>query len=160
MQPSILPFAAEADWRAAIEATLLLAEREIRIFDDTLERTGLESAKRVETLKDFLAGDHDRRLLIVLQDIGHLQRYCPRLLGLLRLFGHAIEMRRCPDHLQQLTDRYVLADAEHGAIRFHTDHPRGKRVIADPVELRPWWDRFDDLWLESFPVSPASTVGL
>ena len=60
------------------------------------------------------------------------------------------------DHLRHLADRFVLADAAHGAIRFHADHARGKRISADTREIHPYWQRFDDLWLESHVCTPST----
>jgi len=157
---AITPFATEADWRMAIDTTLIYAHHELRLFDGDMQRIALEDVERIARLSAFLAADPDRRLRLVLIELDYLQRHCPRLLGLMRRCGHAIETRQCPAHLRHLAERYLLADGQHGAIRFHTDQPRGKLVLDEGGEIQPWWRRFDDLWLESEAVAPASTLGL
>lgn len=153
-------FASESAYRAAIDLTLAIAQREIRIFDQDLVHLGMDDAAHTALLGRFLAASANRRLRIVLHDTAPLETRLPRLIGLLRLYGHAIEVRKTPDHLRQLRDCWVLADQAHGVIRFHADQPRGKRIAAAPDEIKPWWQRFDDLWEASEPQSPASTTGL
>lgn len=155
----IEPFDSEAGYRAAIDATIQAACRELRIFDGDLERMALDEASRATLLVGFLAGDQNRRLHVVVHDPGPLRARHPRLLNLIRLHGHQIEIRQTPDHLRHLADRFVLADESHGAIRFHADHPRGKRISAETREIHPYWQRFDDLWLECQICTP-STAGI
>lgn len=152
-------FDSEAGYRAAIDATIQAAGRELRLFDGDLERMALDEASRSALLLAFLAADQNRRLRMIVHDPAPLRTRHPRLLNLIRTHGHQIEIRQTPDHLSHLADRFVLADASHGAIRFHCDHPRGKRVGADTKEIHPYWQRFDDLWLESQVCTP-STAGI
>lgn len=154
----IEPFDSEAGYRAAIDATLRAARRELRIFDGDLERMALDDSARSDLLLAFLAGGPTRRLHIALHDPDPLRNRHPRLLNLIRSHGHQIEVRQTPDHLRQLADRFVLADELHGTIRFHADHARGKLVSDDDIEIHPLWRRFDDLWEESLVCTP-STAG-
>jgi hypothetical protein len=156
----IQPFASEAAYRNAISTTLAVAQREIRIFDGDLAGMGLENREQIDLLTEFLSANRRRSLHIVVHDDDWLRRHAPRLINLLRLFGHAIAVRRTPEHLRHLTDRWVLADAAHATIRFHADQPRGKQVWNDEREVAPRWQRADDLWQESEPCSPAAVTGL
>lgn len=160
MSEAIQLFDSEAGYRAAIDLTLAAAQREIRVFDRDLGRMALEEKARADLLAGFLAGGRSRRLRIVLHDTSRLEQRSPRLLVLMRQYLHAVEVRRTPDHLQSLTDCWVLADQTHAAIRFHLDHPRGKWIAGVAAEVRPWWQRFDDLWEECEPCSPGTTTGL
>lgn len=153
-------FDSESGYKAAIDLVLAAARREVRIFDQDLTRMGLEIPARAALLGNFLAGDRDRRLRVVLHDTDALERNSPRLLALLRVHGHAIEVRRTPEHLRQVADCWVLADETHGAVRFHADHPRGKLLLGASAEVHPWWQRFDDLWLAAEPCSPGAAAGL
>jgi hypothetical protein len=156
----IEPFDSEAGYRAAIDATIEAATQELRIFDGDLARLGLDEPSRQALLAGFLSDGAGRRLLIVLHDIEPLCTRHPRMLNLMRSHGHLIEVRQSPAQLRHLADRFVLADRLHGAIRFHVDHPRGKRVIADGLETQPHWDRFNELWEVSEPRSPAASLGI
>jgi hypothetical protein len=154
----IEPFDSEAGYRAAIDETIRAAVRELRLFDGDLERMALDEAARAALLTDFIAADQNRRLRIILHDPAPLRARHPRLRNLIASHGHQIEIRQTPDHLRHLADRFVLADEAHGAIRFHADHPRGKRIGADTIEIHPYWQRFGDLWEESAVCTPSSVA--
>lgn len=156
----VCPIDSESAYRGAIDATLAAARREIRIFDRDLSRMALGTRPRAELLKEFLAGAPDRRLLVVVHDIAPLERDMPRIIDLIKVYGHMIETRLTPEHLRHLTDCWVLADQAHGTIRFHADHARGKWVAGMPAEVAPWWRRADDLWLEAQACFPGTATGL
>lgn len=158
-QTVVQPFDSEAGFRAAIDLTLAAASRDLRVFDQDLGRMGLEAPTRIAALTSFLASGRGS-IRMVLHDTALLEQRSPRLISLIRTYGHAIEVRRTPDHLRQVPDCWVLADRSCATIRFHIDHPRGKLLMAAPVEVRPWWDRFDELWEASAACSPGATVGL
>ncbi|MDP2794929.1 MAG: hypothetical protein Q8O25_12775 [Sulfurisoma sp.] len=151
----IEPFDSEAGYRAAIDAILRAACRELRIFDGDLERMALDDPARNALLFSFLGGGPERRLHIALHNPGLLRTRHPRLLKLIGSHGHQLEIRQTPDHLRKLADRFVLADESHGAIRFHVDHARGKLVSDENIEIHPLWQRFDDLWEESQVCTPT-----
>jgi len=153
-------FDSEATYRAAIDVALAAARNEVRVFDHDLTAMHLGERSRVALLTEFLRGSRDRRLKIVVHDTTALETSLPRLIDLMRLYGHLVETRRTPEHLRHLADRWLLADAAHGAIRFHADHARGKLIIDMPNEIEPWWRRFDDLWQECEVCSPGATTGL
>ena len=160
MTEGIAPFDSEAGYRAVIGLTLAAAEREIRIFDRDLLNMDLDSRARVALLSAFLKGHAGRRLIVIVHDPEPLQSRQPRLLGLLRDHAHQVEVRVTPESLRHLADCWVLADEEHGAIRFHFDHARGKHIIGARAEIRPWWQRSEDLHAESTPCIPWSVAGL
>jgi hypothetical protein len=147
-------------YRQAVAEVVGLAEGRIVLFDPDLGETGLESPLAAAALTRFFGGRRDARLQIVLHRTGHVERHCPRLLALLRLRSHVFDIRRTPDDLRQLTDCFVLADARHGAIRFHADHPRGKLLLHHDQEIGDWQRRFDELWELSSPALAATTLGL
>lgn len=156
----IEPFDSEAGYRAAIALTLASALREIRIFDRDLVNMAIEERAHVELLERFLATNPDRRLLIVLHNPEPLQSRMPRLLALMRDHAHQVEVRVTPGHLQGLSECWVIADQSGGTVRFHADHARGKRIMGAPAEIRPWWQRAEDLWAESQVCVPWATTGL
>jgi hypothetical protein len=153
-------FDTEAGFRAAIDLTLTSAQREIRVFDRDLAHMGLSDRMHAELLINFLKGGRSRRLRIVVHDTDWIERNAPRLLSLLRLHSYAIEVRRTPEHLRELTDCWMLADEASGAIRYHADHARGELIAHSPADVQAWWQRFDELWEASEPCSPGSVTGL
>lgn len=150
----------EAEYRAACDAVLALARREIQIFDRDLARLQIESRPRVALLAAFLQGGAPRRLRMVLHDPSPLQDDCPRLLQLIGNHAHLVEVRQTPDNLRQLTDTHVFADGCHGVRRFHIDQPRSALAHDNPDYLNPWRLRFEELWEQSLPCLRLNTTGL
>lgn len=156
----IQSFDSETAYREAIAATIALAQRELFIFDQDLLAMGLEQPGSIALLTGFVAADRHRRIRCIVHDPDPMQRFAPRWLDLLRRYGHAIDIRRTPERLRHLSDRWLLADAQHATLRFHADHARGKWISDDSEEVRPWWQRGEELWAESDPCSPADVTGL
>jgi len=156
----IRSFDSEATYRDAIAATIALAQRELCIFDADLLAMGLEDAGRIALLTNFVTADRGRRIRCIIHDPDPMQRFAPRWLDFLRRYGHAVEIRRTPERLRHLSDRWVLADGQHATIRFHVDHARGKQVTSDAAEIQSWWQRAEELWAEAEPCSPADVTGL
>jgi hypothetical protein len=144
----------------AVDAVIPIAKKEICIFDADLKNLDLDDRTRADAIAAFLAGDRDRRLRIVLHDLDHLTRYSPRLMTLLKRFGHCLTVRQPPESLRNLDDCFVLIDGVSGVIRFHADHFRGKALMDQPLEIHDWQQRFEGLWIESMPGVAATHIGL
>ena len=162
LQPLI---ASEAEYRSAIDELLGLAQREVCIFDRDLGRLALDAKYRSALVETFIAADSLRRLRIVLHDSAVVEGASPRLRELIRRFPGRIELRQTPDELRHLADSLFLVDGQHGLIRFHVDHARSKRVLADPAPVNPTelagrLQRFEDLWEASAPLSLGTVLGL
>lgn len=153
-------FDSETDYRAAIALVITAARKEIRIFDRTLEPMGLELRSSVDRLRKFLVTNSHNRLRIIVHDVSPLQTRMPRLLALLRDQACQVDVRVTPEHLRRLADCWVLADMEAGTVRFHAEHARGKCAMAAPAEIKPWWQRADDLLNECESCTPWAVVGL
>lgn len=156
----IEPFASEAGYRDALAATITLAQRELVCFDQDLLTMGLGDLGSVALLTGFASGDRKRRIRFVVHDPEPMAARAPRLIDLLRRYGHVIEVRRTPEHLRHLAERWLLADGNSGVIRYHADHPRGKFLADEAAEIQGWWQRAEDLWAEAEACSPASVTGL
>lgn len=160
MSGTSAPFDSEAGYRAAIALTLAGAQRELRIFARDLMDMGLEERAQIELLDRFLAAGRDRLLRVVVHDPAPLQARLPRLLKLMRDYAQQMDVRVTPEHLRHLADCWLLADGSSGTIRFHADHARGKVVAALPMEIKPWWQRAEDLAAESGTCTPWAVAGL
>lgn len=160
VEPIETPFFSEAGFRAALDAVIGAASREIRIFDHDLTRMMLDEKHRTEALEQFLAGAISRRLYIVIHDIAHAETLSPRLNTLIRRFPNAVEARESMASHKHIADCFLLADGEHGAIRFHRDHARGKLLLHAADQIRPWWQRFDELWLPASSCLAPTRTGL
>jgi hypothetical protein len=158
--PVEVAFLDEAGYRSAIDVVIAAASKEIRIFDDKLDRMRLDDKKRAELLIQFLAASPTHRLCIVLHDPRHAETNSPRLLALIRRFPNAVEVRESAAEYKHVADCSVLADGTHGVRRFHRDHARGKLLLHSPDEIRPWWQRFDELWRSGTPCLAPTQIGL
>lgn len=147
-------------YRLALMEVVALAQTRIVVFDPDLSETELESLQGAAALARFLAARRGAQLQVVLHRSEHVERYCPRLLTLLRRHAHAIDMRRTPPDLRQITDCFAIADGRHGVIRFHADHPRGKLLLNCENEVADWQRRFDELRDLSTPTLAPTTLGL
>lgn len=153
-------FDTRADYLAAIDELLSTATSEICIFDRDLKGLEFETLSRAEALERFLAGNRDRKIRVVLHELDYLLRYSPRMMELLKLHSHSCIVRQTPDSLRHLADAFLLNDDSNGAIRFHADYFRGKKLLNNPAEVSDWQRRFEDLWLESLPGATATQLGL
>ena len=154
------PFVGEADFRTALDQAIVLAQREIRIFDVNLERMKLEDKARAEALASFLAASPARRLFIVVHQPEYAETKGARLRALIRRFPNAVEVRETSAELKHLADCFLLVDQSHGVIRFHRDHARVKLMQNSPDEILPWWQRFDELWRSASSCLSPTTSGL
>jgi len=153
-------FDTRAAYQQAVETVLSAAKRELCVFDPDIKALDLDSRSRSELISAFLSGGRDRSLRVVLHDLDHLARYSPRLMGLLKRYGHSFSVHQTPESLRTITDAFVLADETSGVIRFHVDHFRGKLLVGHPAEVHDWHQRFEELWLESTPGTSATHLGL
>ena len=154
------PFVGEAEFRVALDTVINSASRELRLFDNNLERLMLNDAARADALAAFLAQSPVRRLSIVVHHSDYAETRCPRLHTLIRRFPNAVEVRETSAELKHISDCFLLADQAHGVIRFHRDHARGKLLQNAADEIRPWWQRFDELWRSASPCLAPTRLGL
>ncbi len=159
-EPTSTPFSSEAEFRTALDTVIASATREIRIFDNDLTRMKLDDRQRSEALEVFLSGDTRRRLRIVIHHPGHVETHGARLRALIRRYPNAIEVRESAVELKHIADCFLLADEDQATIRFHRDHARGKLLLNAADEVRPWWHRFDELWLHAEPCLSPTRLGL
>lgn len=148
------------EYRLAIDRAVLAARRTIRVFDRNLEHAGFNDAARFDALRGFLLGGRDRKLDLVLHDVDYVQRYCPRMLSLLRQFSAAVNIHQTTSEARGVYDGILVADDAHYVHRFHFDHPRGEWVLNDLARTQPLLRRFELIWQASTPAVSATTLGL
>jgi hypothetical protein len=160
MSPAYTLLTSEAEYRQACDTILDRAEHDILIFDHDLAALRLEEMARLEALANFIQIDNVRRIRVVLHDPGPAERDSPRLMQFIARFSHVVDVRQSPDNLRHLADTHVLADEGHGVRRFHVDQPRSALILDDPAYIKPWRQRFEELWELSLPCLSANTTGL
>jgi hypothetical protein len=153
-------FAGEAEFQAAVDRLLAQPGRELRIFDPDATALRLNSPARLAQLEQFLRGSRTRRIQIVLHQTEHLTRNCPRMMNLLKLFSHAIQINRTQEEIRNLQDAFIVLDAEHYLRRPVAGHFRGAIGLNDETEALGMRSRFLEIWAASYPGVSSSTAGL
>jgi hypothetical protein len=111
-------------------------------------------------LRGFLLANPYNRLNLLVYDPKPLITSCPRLMQLLREFGHNMHIYQPPKILQNTTEPFAVADGLHFVRRFHFDAMRGLLARNDPVDARLLDSRFQDMWASAHPCASGSTLGL
>ena len=149
-----------ADYIAALDTLCGLAQRELYIFEKDFADIGFNSEARYNTLRAFLLANPANRLHLLAHDTRPLEQYCPRLIMLLRQFGHSMHIYQTPKHLLHLTEPFAVADEAHFVRRFHFDDPRGILAQHDHAGARVLKSRFEEMWAESHAAVSPTTLGL
>ena len=157
--PGTGPSRACASTEALIDQLIPQTQRTIRIFDKSLSRS-YNSPQRFEALRKFLLASRSNRLMIVLHGAATIERECPRMIELLRLFSTAVKINETLKPAKQVYDPFVIFDANHYLHRFHYDHLRATQGTNDVVGTQQLLDRYAEIWEASAPAVSANTTGL
>ena len=147
------------EYEAVIDSLIPLTQRYIRIFDKSLGRA-YNSPQRFELLRQFLLASPLNRLTVVLHEVHHLDRECPRMLTLLQQFSYAISIRETLPPARHVYDPFVIFDGSHYVHRFHYDHLRAAQGTNDVVGAQQLLDRYGEIWEASVPAVSANVSGL
>ena len=153
-------FDTEADFQAATDRLLGLAGRELRVFDPDLAVLKLNSPERIERLRSFLAASRTRRVYIVVHDPGHVTRFCPRMMNLIALYSHAVQINRTGEEIRELQDSFMVLDKNHYVRRPVARFFRGAAGMNDETEALVMRSRFQEIWNASIPAVSSTTSGL
>lgn len=148
------------DYQVAIDRLLALACQKICIYDQDLHQLKLESPPRLDALKRVLLGTEHDALRIALRDATALRREHPLLNNLLTTYSHRTQAQETPEQIAHLRDNMILVDGKHALIRFDRDHARGKLLIDEADEVRPYLIRFAEILAEGGEPIGSSTLGL
>ena len=144
----------------AIDQLIDLARESIRVFDRDMSEMGWNAAERARRLNAFFRHSRNAKLDIIVHDTRWIESSCPRLVNLLRTFGHAITLYKTGPEASGAMDPLVVVDGRHFVHRFHADQPRAALAIEQPVATRPLATRFDEIWATGEPGLSGTTLGL
>ena len=153
-------FENEGEFHLALDRFLEQPGRELRLFDSDLKSLQLSSPARIAQLERFLRGSRTRRIYIVVHETDYLTHQCPRMMGLLKLFTHAIQINRTHEEIRNLQDAFMVLDAQHYLRRPVAGHFRGAIGLHDENEALAMRSRFQEIWSASYPGVASTTVGL
>ena len=147
-------------FQAALERLLDQPGRELRIFDPDGAALRLNDPARIEKLQGFLQQSRTRRIYMVVHNTDHITRQCPRMMGLLARYTHAIQINRTSEEIRELQDAFLVLDALHYVRRPVASFFRGAMGLGDENEGLAMRGRFMEIWGASFPAVSSTTVGL
>ena len=153
-------FESEGDYQQAVDRLLEQPGRELRIFDPDLSSLRLNSPARIAQLEKFLRFSRTRRIYIVVHQTDTLVRRSPRMMGLLKLFTHAIQINQTHEEIRSLQDAFMVLDSQHYLRRPVADFFRGAIAVNDETEAQAMRSRFQEIWSSSFPGVSSATLGL
>lgn len=154
------PFETPTELRTAFDALLANTHRQLRLYDHDLHLYDLDDAARHAALRAFCVAGGGRSIELLLDDTGRVARDHPRLMQLVRDFGHVLVIRQAdaaaprPDAAFVIGDRHgVLLRADKSAVHgdFHPD---------DPARAAPLLQEFEAMWQRASLQVSATTLGL
>ncbi len=155
-----IQFDGVTDYIAALDTVCTSARHTLNIFEKNYEDIGFNSEARFDTLHRFLLASSNNRLNLLTHDSQYLVRYCPRMMTLLRQFGHSMAIHQTPQSLQHISEPFAVADDAHYVRRYHFDDSRGLLARNDPEGARLLNSRFHEMWTSSRPCASGTTLGL
>jgi hypothetical protein len=158
MEKQSHPFSTRTEFEQHVQSCFARAQLSLQLFDPDFALWNLGSSASDAALRRFLSGGG--RLQLVAHSNAHLEQHAPRLLRLLKDYGHAIECRITNKSIKLLTDSFCIADGRDIVRRFHADHLRGEAVFDSPPDTKTCNDRFEAIWQESDAGLHATTTGL
>ena len=148
------------DYISALDTVFASAQHTLNVFEKNYEDIGFNSEARYDTLRNFLLASPNNRVNLLTHDPQHLIRYCPRIMTLLRQFGHSLFIYQTPKSLQHISEPFAVADDAHYVRRYHFDDTRGLLAKNDPEGARLLNSRFLEMWTSSRPCASGTTLGL
>ncbi len=129
----------------AINLVLKRAQHKLLIFDQDLSHGNFASPEKSGFLRDFLSTNIASQLTIILQDASFFQNKCPRLLSLLEVYGHKMQVHITNTSVKHAKDCFILADGAHYIKRIHVDQARFKYAFDDLQNVEALNNRFMEL---------------
>ena len=149
-----------AGFQGAIERLLAQPGRELRIFDPDGASLRLNDPARIAQLETFMSASRTRRMYMVVHQTDHILRQCPRFLGLLARYSHAVQINRSHEHIRELQDAFLVLDSQHYVRRPVASFYRGAAGFGDDVEALAMRQRFMEIWEASYPGVSSTIAGL
>jgi hypothetical protein len=133
------------DYESALTTVLGHAQHRLCIFDPDLSFGGFETIDNMEQLTSLLVKNPAAKVTLVLHDTRYLLDRCPRLVGLMQRYQHAMTVYETNDEGKRVSDSFVLVDDHAYLRRFHVDQVRFKYSLDDAVTVSLLSLRFEEL---------------
>lgn len=154
------PFETPAEFRAAFDALLAHAPRQLRLYDRDLSLLEIDHQPRHASLRALCVAGGGRRIELLLDEIHHVARDCPRLMQLLRDFAHVIEIRQADPDMPRPDQAFALADRHGVLVRADKAALRGTLRLDDAHTAVLLNQEFEGMWQRAQAGVTATTLGL
>lgn len=153
-------FETPSELQAAFDTLLAARPIVFRVYDHDLGMLDIEATDRLAALRAHCVAGGGRRVEILLDDISRVARDHPKLMQLVRDFGHVLEIRQS-DPAAPLPDQaFALADRHGVMLRADKLAWPGSLHPDDPARATPLVQSFDGMWQRSPASVSATTLGL
>ena len=153
-------FETPGESRAAFDALLAATRRQLRLYAVDLEGLQIDDVQRIAALRALCVAGGGRRVELLLDDIRRVARDHPRLMLLLRDFGHVLEIRQADPEAPRPDAAFALADRRGVLLRPDKTSPRGVLHPDDPGRAAALDMEFEGMWQRAPAVVSATTLGL
>ncbi len=152
-----------AEAREAIRRVIKHAKQSLVIFDrtpETLKERELGRPESIEILRQLMLRDRNHRVRIALNETLAIESELPRLVALLSQFGSQLQIHRTVGVAREIQDVLMLADSDAVWRKPVATHPRSIVSIGHIVDIEPYVQRFEEIWLSSEPAVSDRMAGL
>lgn len=153
-------FEIPSEYQLAFDALLSHGPRQIRLYDHDLSLLDIDHLPRHASLRALCVAGGGRRIELLLDDIQHVARKHPRLMQLVRDFGHVIEIRQADPIAHHPDQAFVLADCRGVLLRADKTAVHGTLHLDDPHTAVALNHEFEGMWQRSQAGVTATTLGL
>lgn len=153
-------FETPTEFRAAFDTLLASTQRQLRLYDHDLGLFDIDHAPRHAALRAQCVAGGGRRIELLLDDISHVARNHPRLIQLVRDFGHVLEIRQADPDAPRPDQAFVLADRHGALIRADKTAVHGTLHLDDARDTVLLNQNFEGMWQRAQAHVSATTLGL
>lgn len=153
-------FETPAEFRAAFDTLLAGTHRQLRLYDHDLSLLQPDHAPRHAALRALCVAGGGGRIELLLDDISRVARDHPRLMQLLRDFGHVLEIRQADPVAPRPAHAFVLADRHGVLLRADKVALGGALHADDPGTAAALHQDFVGMWQRAPASVSATTLGL
>jgi hypothetical protein len=134
------------------------SRRAIDWLDHNLSETVAAMPAIADVIRGLLASSPLARVRLLLENDAWFWRFCPRLIAVRDIYGHAFEIRVLDEADRPLGEHLLMS--ERGVIRrFHPDAMRGE-LSANGRVMSLARQRFESLWQRAHTASSGRRLGI
>ena len=152
-----------AEAQKAIGEVLATAATSICLFDnsaETLREREFGRPHNVELLRQLMQADRSRKIRIALHETQGIETELPRLLSLLNIFSTQLFIHRTMGAARDTQDVMLIADDDCIWRKPVASHPRSILDLHNAAAVKPYLERFEEIWLLTENTVSTRATGL